>query len=77
MKYIHTTILLLALIMLPTGVDASHGERGEMIPIAEYVQMEITQFNDFLKQPDLSTEELSEAISDLTYVLSVYMQSLE
>ncbi|MEX2515228.1 MAG: hypothetical protein WD335_03815 [Candidatus Paceibacterota bacterium] len=77
MKYVYTTILTLALMALPMLASASHGERREMIPIDQYVVIQIDRFTTYVQQPNRSAAELSEAIADLTTVLSAYVRTLE
>lgn len=88
MKYLSTILLTFVLLSLPALTFAQSAEfrvvdkdgtvqKGDMIPVAEYAQMEMAQFSSFVSQPDLTNEELSEAISDLTRVLEIYLESLQ
>lgn len=89
MKYLYTILLTFALLALPATTFAQSVEfrvidkdgmvqqKGDMIPIEKYVELELSQFNTYIQQPGRSNEELSEAISDLIYVLEVYIGTLQ
>jgi hypothetical protein len=77
MKYVYTPIIVLSLTLLPGFSYAADHATSRMIPVAEYLQMEIKSFSAYVQEPGRTNEELSKAISDFMIVLSAYARSLE
>lgn len=72
MKYITTTILVAALLLLPTNTFATPDPHTNITPPAEYVASEIAAFRNYAQADDRTMSELRSALSDLEQLLVIY-----
>jgi hypothetical protein len=76
MRYISSVLITVVLIGSPLLVSAQADPHTNITPIEDQVVQNIDAFTKYVQSGDLSREELSEAISDLRFVLNFYLDTL-
>lgn len=76
MKYLYSIILTLIIMALPVVTFAAPDPHTNITPPDEYVANELAHFSEYVQRPNLSQAELSEALEDLSQLLSAYADIL-